>query len=239
MAEELLGRAALRNGERVLDVACGTGIITRLAAEQVGPGKVAGLDLTPGMLKVARSITPSDLAIDWKEGSAETLPFPDASFDVVFCGLGLQFVPNKVTALREMRRVLGPEGRLLLSTPGRMPRAFEGMEGALSRHIGPEAGGFVNAVFSLHDRDLLQTMMSEAGLDHVNVESVSKRLRMPPAHEFVWQYIHSTPLAPAVMAADASKREALEREAVEGFDRFLDQGHLTVDHLIGTARKSA
>ena len=240
MAEELIGRAALRSGERVLDVACGTGVIARLAKEQVGPGTVTGIDLAPGMLDVARSVTPAELGITWQEANAESIPFPEASFDVVFCGLSLQFM-NRVTALKEMRRVLVPEGRLLLSTPGRIPAPFEAMEGALARHIAPEAAGFMKAVFSLHDPAELETFMSEAGLKQVKVEPVMNQLRLPAPGVFLWQYIQSTPLAPAVMKVEASKRDALEQEVVEKLDRFTEQGQLILDlgGLVGTARKQA
>ena len=238
MAEELIARAGLRPGERVLDMACGTGVITRMAKEQVGSGSVTGLDLTPGMLEVARSIIP-DMEITWQEGNAESLPFPDASFDVVFCGLSLQLIPNKVTALREMKRVLVPSGRVLLSTPGRVPPPFEVVEGALAQHIGPETAGFVQAVFSLHDPTRLQTLMSEAGLNQVHVETVTKRLQMPAPRDFLWQYIQSTPLAMPVMSADAAKREALESDVVKGLERFLDGGNviMELDTLFATARK--
>ncbi|HET9234075.1 MAG TPA: methyltransferase domain-containing protein [Candidatus Eisenbacteria bacterium] len=239
VADELIARAALRPGERVLDVACGTGVITRMAKERVGSGTVTGLDVTPGMLEVARSVTPPDMGITWHEANAESMPFPDASFDVVFCGLSLQLMPNKVTALREMKRTLVPGGRLLLSTPGRMPAPFAVIEGALGHHIGPATSGFVNAVFSLHDPTQMETLMSEAGLAQIRVEPLSKRLRMPAPREFLWQYIQSTPLAQAVMSADASKRDAMERQVVEGLGPFVDQGQVIYDQgiLIGSARK--
>ena len=241
MAEELINRAALRSGERVLDVACGTGVVARLAKEKVGPGSVTGLDLTPGMLEVARKVTPPEMGITWHEANAESMPLPDASFDVVFCGLSLQLMPNKVTALLEMKRVLVPGGRLLLSTPGRMPAPFGAIEAALSHHIGPQTAGFVKAVFSLNDPAVLQTLMQEAGLNDVTVEPLERRLSMPTPREFLWQYIQSTPLAGPVMTADASKRDALEREVVQGLEGFVEQGQVILDQrvLIGTARKSA
>jgi ubiquinone/menaquinone biosynthesis C-methylase UbiE len=79
----------------VLDVACGTGVVSRLAVERVGAkGTVAGLDINPGMLAVARSVTPPRMTIAWRQGSAESMPLPDAAFDVVVCQLGLQFVTD-------------------------------------------------------------------------------------------------------------------------------------------------
>jgi len=100
LAKDLIRVAALRPGERVLDVACGTGVVARFASEQVGTtGTVVGLDVNPGMLAVARSATPPGMSIEWHQASAEGMPFPDAAFDVVLCQMGLQFMPNKQAAL--------------------------------------------------------------------------------------------------------------------------------------------
>ena len=86
LATDLVRVAALRPGERVLDVACGTGVVARLAAKQVGAtGTVAGLDVNPGMLAVARSATPPGMPIEWHQASAEAMQLPDATFDVVLC----------------------------------------------------------------------------------------------------------------------------------------------------------
>lgn len=103
-----LALVALRPGERVLDVACGAGAVTSLTAQATGPaGRVVGLDISPEMLAVARQVKGQDgsAAIEWREGSADALPFADGSFDAVICQLGLMFFPDRVAALREMRRV--------------------------------------------------------------------------------------------------------------------------------------
>ena len=103
----------------MVDVACGTGVVARLAAARVGPaGAVTGVDVTPGMLAVARSISADGPPIEWHEASAGKLPLPDASADVVLCSLGLQFFPDREAALREMRRILVPGGRLAVNAPG-------------------------------------------------------------------------------------------------------------------------
>src|SRR5262245_17337254 len=109
----LIDSAGLAGGERVLDVACGTGVVTRVAAMRVGrAGHVVGVDLNPSMIAVAQSLpAPDGASIAWLEGSALDLPLLDAGFDVVLCQQGLQFFPDKVVALREMRRVLDHRGR--------------------------------------------------------------------------------------------------------------------------------
>jgi ubiquinone/menaquinone biosynthesis C-methylase UbiE len=116
-APGLVELVALQPGERVLDLACGTGVVARLAAAQVGTtGHVMGLDLNAGMLAVARSLPPPPrTSITWVEGSAMAMDFPDASFDVIVCQQGFQFFPDQPAALREMHRILVPSGRVLLS----------------------------------------------------------------------------------------------------------------------------
>ena len=113
----LIDAACLILGERVLDLACGTGLVARIGAQRVGPaGRVVGVDLNPGMIAVAQSLPAVVGApVEWLERSAVDLRLPSADFDVVFCQQGLQFFPDRLVALREMRRVLKPGGRLALS----------------------------------------------------------------------------------------------------------------------------
>ena len=114
-ARDLIARAAPQPDERILDVACGTGVVTREARRVAGPGAaVTGVDLNPGMLTSARARDPEG-AINWVESSVRSLPFPNASFTLVVCQQGLQYFPDRASALREMRRVLAPGGRLVIS----------------------------------------------------------------------------------------------------------------------------
>jgi ubiquinone/menaquinone biosynthesis C-methylase UbiE len=225
VAGDLIGIAGLQAGQRVLDVACGTGIITRLAAERVGAaGAVAGLDVNPGMLAVARAQTPPDISIDWYEASAESMPLPDEAFDVVLCQMGLQFVPNKLAALREMRRVLETGGRALVTVPGPKPPMFAIMTDALARHLSPEVASFGDLVFSMHDIDEITELMRSAGFREIEVQARAKTLRLPAPADFLWQYIHSTPLAAAAAQAGEAKRDALERDVCAQWREFVVDG---------------
>jgi ubiquinone/menaquinone biosynthesis C-methylase UbiE len=194
VADDLLAVAGLRPGQQVLDVACGTGVVARLAAEGVGAaGAVAGLDVHPGMLAVARSETPPDISIAWHQANADSMPVPDQAFDVVLCQMGLQFFSNKLAALREMRRVLKPGGRALVSVPGPKPAMFAVLTDALADHLGPQAASFGNLVFSMHDIDELAELMRSAGFAKVDVRAQPKTLRLPAPEDFLWQYLYSTP----------------------------------------------
>ena len=108
--------ADLQSGDRVLDVACGTGVVTRVAAEKVGErGAVVAADLNPGMLALAGSLpAPRGATVEWRQADAGALPFADQAFDVVLCQLGLQFFTDRAIALREMYRVLRPGGDVVV-----------------------------------------------------------------------------------------------------------------------------
>lgn len=221
IARQLIEAARPVPGERVLDVACGTGIVARLVAEAVGPqGQVAGLDVNPGMLAVARTVGPE--TIEWHEASAENLPLPDRSFDLVVSSMGLQFVPDRAAAVREMRRVLVPGGRAVWCTPGPTPPLMEAIDQALSHHVGPGASMFVHAVFSLCDPAEARALLEEGGFDDVDVTHEPVPLRVPLPADFFWQYVHSTPLATVLAEVDDATRTALEQEVVERCQPFVD-----------------
>ena len=223
---DLLRTAALQPGEQVLDVACGTGVIARLAAERVGPtGSVTGIDVAPDMIEVAKATaaTPAP-PIDWHVGDATSLPFPDGSFDAVLCQMGLMFIPDRVAAVREMRRVVKPGGRVVVSTPGAVQPTFEAMEEALVQHINPDLGGFVRAVFSIHDPDELATFLRDAGLVDVTASVATVALRLPAPRDFLWQYINLTPMGPLVANAPEAAQSAMERQVVERWEPFVVNG---------------
>jgi len=236
VAKSLLAAASLQPGERVLDVACGTGVVTRGAANAVGQrGTVAGLDVNPEMLATARKHAPPQHLIDWYEASVELMPLPNAAFDVVLCQMGLQFVRNKPAALKEMRRVLIDGGRALVTVPGPMPDLFSIMIDGFARRIGPEAAGFGRMVFSLHNAEELRDLFLEAGFSVVNVSSATARLKVPGPRDFLWQYISSTPIAEMVRNAGQESRDALEREVTDQWQPFRTNGGMNLEVRMTTA----
>jgi SAM-dependent methyltransferase len=238
LATELIGAAALNAGERVLDVGCGTGIVARLAAREVGPeGVVEGVDVNPGMLAVAKAASGA-ASIGWHEASAESMPFGDDTFDAALCQMSLQFVEDPPKALEEMRRVLKPKGRAVLNVPGPTAPLFEVMAEAMGRHIMPKASGFVRQVFSMHDVDEVGALLSAAGFDDVSVRAGVHRLKLPKPKDFFWQYVQGTPLAQVVAGAETSAREALEAEVVEGWREFEVDGGMEFGQrvVVATAR---
>ena len=215
----LLRHAALQAGERVLDVACGTGIVARQAAPLVGAdGQVAALDMNPAMLAVARALpAPSGATINWREGNAMALPFQDGAFDVVLCQHGLQFIPDRARAVREMRRVMAPGGRALtivLQALARHP-VFETLMESVARHLSLPISA-VMTPFALCDADELRTLFTAAGFKKVDIIPESTVVRFPEPERFVPLAVTSSAAAvPAFAQLEAPARAAL-LEAVRG-----------------------
>lgn len=228
---ELLRGADLRTGERVLDVGCGTGIIARQAAAAVGPnGSVTGLDLAPDMIEHARSIpAPAGATVDWRQGDATELPFPDASFDVVVAQMSLMFIEDRPAAVREMRRVLADGGRVVVNTPGPIQPTFELMEQAIIDHISPDLAGFVRVVFSMHQPDLLASLLRDAGFAGVEARTYTATFDLPAPAAFLWQYINLTPIGPFVADAPESAQAAMEAQVVETWQPHVHEGRTPVD----------
>ncbi len=209
--EELLERAKPQPGERVLDVACGTGIVARMVAQRTnGQAQLAGLDLSPAMLEVARSAATREGAqVAWHEGSAAALPFPDGSFDLVLVQQGLQFFPDKAAAAGEMYRVLDVGGRAVTSTWTDIANNpfFEVFAGVIQKHLGTPA---LHTPFSLGDQATLRPLFVNAGFDDVEIERVGRTVRFPSPDRFVDLGLAGASAAvPALQTMDAAERAAL------------------------------
>jgi ubiquinone/menaquinone biosynthesis C-methylase UbiE len=212
-AADLVAAADPPLGARVLDVACGTGIVARLAAARVGPaGHVVGLDLNPGMLAVARGLRPLPGApITWQEANAVALPFPEATFDVVLCQQGLQCFPDRPAALREMHRVLAPGGRLALSVYRAIAHhpATQALADTLARHGAPQAAAIKCAEHALADAEARHALLTAAGCRDVALRTVTLTVRLPSPQAYVHIQLTATPLATVASDLDDTTRAAL------------------------------
>jgi ubiquinone/menaquinone biosynthesis C-methylase UbiE len=225
-AQYLVELAAPGPGERVLDVACGTGIVARRAMPRVGSGgKVVGLDINEGMLEVARKVS-ADIrpTIEWHQGDATDMPLPDRAFDVVFCQQGLQFFPDRPAALVEMHRVLVQNGCLVLS----VLRSIEHNPGyrllaeALEQHVGPDAGAMMRSPFSSLSADELRALIAGAGFREVRIFLGVGPVRYPSVEEFLRWEGASSPLAGPIGALRDDVREALIRDVGEALRTYTD-----------------
>jgi ubiquinone/menaquinone biosynthesis C-methylase UbiE len=202
-----LDAVALKRGDRVLDLACGTGIVARTAMERLGGnGVVVGIDASPLMLAVARRVAPD---IDWREGSAGELPLRSGEqFDVLVCQQGLQFFPDRLAAAGEMRRALTAGGRLAVSTwrpDEEIPFGLE-LRRVAERHVGP-----------IHDRRHgfgeaapLEAVLGAAGFRDVQSRKLSRTIRFGDGALFV----RLNAMALVGMSADAKSMKDEERERI-------------------------
>jgi len=190
-APSLVDAARPAAGERVLDVACGTGVVARAAAQRVGPaGRVVGVDLNPGMIAVAQSLPAADGApIEWLERSALDLGLADASFDVVLCQQGLQFFPDQAVALREMRRVLDSGGRLALSVWNSVGHYNSAVIAALAQFVSRDVAARFNASRKAYTADALRRLATEAGFAAAEVSVGRVDVRLPRIDKFVLDHL--------------------------------------------------
>lgn len=234
LADVLLAFAPPEPGEHVLDLACGTGIVTRRLADLVGAaGRAVGVDINPGMIEVAQARSARGASVDYLVGDGQALDLDDGAFDRVVCQQGLQFFPDRGAGVVEMRRVLRPGGRVVVAT-------WQGLDShplyrAMAEVEAPHLAAFglpvtmeeLAAPFSLGDRGVLSTLFEAAGFRRVCVTRHTIQARFPDADRFVerMEYAYA-----AVVPAFAEDPAA--------FDRYLDRitrdtAHLVQDHRDG------
>ena len=219
-APVLCDAAGVAAGQRVLDVACGTGALTIAVASRVLPGGAAlGLDANPQMLAVARR---KHATIEWHEGRAESLPFNDATFDAVVSQFGLMFFDDRIAALREMWRVLRPAGRLAVAVCDAVEHSpgYASLSALLDRLFGTRVGDAFRAPFVLGDADALRALCAGAGIADASVVQRQGTVRFASIDTLV-----STEHACAWTLGgvlDDRQFEQLRREAQSTFAPFVD-----------------
>ena len=209
--------AKIGPGDNVLDVACGTGVVAREALTRVGSnGSVAGLDINPGMLAVARS---SSTSIEWHEADVTSLPFADSLFDAVTCQFGLMFFDDRTAALAEMRRVLQPGGHLtiavwdsLVRTPG-----YDAVVRLIERLFGDKIAAGMRAPFVLGDVEKLVDIFRAAGIGTVDVSTHTGQAKFDSIEAWVHTDIKGWTLADLI---DDDQYEVLLAEARQDLQQF-------------------
>jgi SAM-dependent methyltransferase len=189
----LCDAAGVTTGHRVLDVACGTGIVARTAADRVGPANVVGVDLNEAMLTVARRVAAD---IDWRQGDVAALPLPDDAFDAVLCQMALMFFPDRIRALREMARVLTSGGIVAVLVPSSLDAqsAYGPFVDMAAQHAGAEARSLLSTYFSCGDLDDLAGAFAQAGLHVATTGTHLGIARFPTVDALVATEVDSTPL---------------------------------------------
>ena len=229
-------------GKRVIDVACGTGILARKLATLIGSAQsIVGLDLSPGMLEVARRVAP---AIEWKLGSAESLPFADGSFDAVVSQFGLMFFPDRVRALREMLRVLTPSGRLAVAVWDSLDNipAFAEEVKLMERLAGRDAADTLRAPFVLGIKDDLEQLARDADIRDPAITTHRATARFPNIRSLVEADLRGWfPMVGVVLDEDTIRRTLAEAEIALG--AYADsRGELAFEisaHVLSGGRSSS
>lgn len=216
--KHVLAAAGVKAGDRVLDVACGTGVLAREAMQRVGTkGSVAGVDINDGMLAMARTKSPE---IQWHCSPAESLPFADGSFDRVVCQFGLMFFQDPVKAIGEMRRVMRSGGTCAVAvwaTLSDVP-GYRALTEVLHELFGADIAKGIEVPFSLGNRYLLQDMFKEAGQASIDIETVRGTVRFNSLSD--WLYINIKGWTLAEFIDDEGYNE-LERRAPGALAQFV------------------
>jgi SAM-dependent methyltransferase len=232
----LADATGLEPGQMVLDVACGTGILARTAADRVGAtGAVTGLDLSEGMLTVARRLRGD---IEWRRGDSADLPFPDDSFDAVLCQSALMFFPDATRALREMARACRPGGTVgvqVYSSLDAQPAYGPWIE-MVARHAGPKAISLLSTYWVHGDLDIMRGRFEAAGLTGVTARTRLGTARWESIDAMVRTEIESTPLVDRI-SVDFYRRILDESQKVLAQYQTADGAPMPIEGHLITARK--
>ncbi len=213
----LVDAAGIGTQRSVLDVACGTGIVARTAADRLGgDARVVGLDLNEAMLDVARRVRPE---IEWRQGDAADLPFPDDSFDVVLCQMALMFFRDRLAAVREMARVVAADGVVGLVVPDTLSAqpAYGPFVDVAVRHAGPKAATLLGAYWECGDPDELRGLVTSAGLGPIGVVTRLGTARFPTVDAFVATEVEGSPLRDRISDAEYAGIRADSRTVLAPF----------------------
>jgi SAM-dependent methyltransferase len=224
--------AGVTTGQEVLDVACGTGVVARAAADRVGAtGRVVAVDINEAMLTVARRLSPD---VDWRTADAGRLPFPDSSLDAVLCQAALMFFPDRAGALCEMSRVVRDTGAVAVQVWASLDSqpAYGPFVEVAARHAGPEAVDLLGSYWTMGDLGHLGELFAEAAMRLTATRTHIGTARFASIDELVKIEVESTPLVDrigddtyAAILADA--RHALaEFETPDGKAEVPIVGHI-------------
>jgi len=219
--DDLIREARCLEGDRVLDVACGTGYVAKRVNTVSGVMcKVTGLDVNEPMLNAARKIP----GIDWRLGSATELPFDDGSFEVVLCQQGLQFFPDRKAAMKEMARVLTPGGRVSLNVWGRLERCvFHNAFGStVGTFLGSDAMSAFDMAFSLNTREELHDLAAGAGFKSIVVTYHHRTIRHTSVTDYANGFIQATPVAAKYLALSDRDKQGFGEQVTALLSGYVD-----------------
>lgn len=222
-AQDLAGRVRVPDGGAVLEVACGTGRVTRILRERLPEGvRITATDLNQAMLDFARGRQPEGPGLVWRVADATALPFPDGSFDAVVCQFGYMFVPDKDAAMREARRVLRSGGSFVFNVWDRIDEndIARTSHETIAAFFPEDPPQFYSVPFGFHDVERIRTMLEAAGFGGVRVDTVAHESRSTSARDASLGLLRGNPVGtdirdrgtiPIETVIDAVERTLRER----------------------------
>lgn len=197
-AQLLVDSARVNIGNKVLDVACGTGVVIRKAARLIGTdGRVAGLDADKAMLSTAKQFAEQEdiHSIEWYQSDVTSMPFRENEYDIVLCQQGLQFFPDRLAALQEMFRIIIPNGRIAISVWRSLDRCpfLAILADILGKYFGNNLMACFYASCSLFDREEIRDIVSTAGFNKISIRVESRVARYPSLETFLPGYLSVFP----------------------------------------------
>ncbi len=230
-ADDLAERAASFSPHAVLEIAAGTGVVTRaLAPKLSSSASFVVTDLNQPMLHYAASKQPPDNRITWRQADAMALPFGNASFDLVCCQFGAMFFPDRSVAYREARRALKPGGHYLFNVWDRIEdNVFaEDVTEAVAKVFPNDPPRFLaRTPHGYNDITLVRRELESAGFAQVKIETKSEQSRAPSARIVAVAYCQGTPLRKEIEARDASKLDVATDYAESALVAKYGKGELS------------
>jgi ubiquinone/menaquinone biosynthesis C-methylase UbiE len=237
-AADMAARAAALGPHAVLELAAGTGAVSRALAAALPAARIVATDLNPAMLEVARGRSAA-ANLSFEPADAQSLPFPAGAFDLVVAQFGAMFFPDKVAAYREVRRVLAPGGAWLFNVWG--PLEANTGSAAIDRAVGevlppPRPEFIARTPFGYHDRDAIERELREGGFAEVTIEQVDKVSPPGSAAALARGMCFGSPLANDLAARPQADRERAVAAAAEAAGRAEADGGLRMSALVIAAR---
>ena len=222
-AADLAERATAAPAANVLELACGTGRVTRhLAAHFAPPAQLTATDLNPGMMALAQCTVVAP-HVAWDVVDMSAIPYADRTFELIVCQFGLMFVPDKLVALREMYRVLAPSGRLLFNTwADPADNQLFAISGAVTAaHFGSNPGAQAQGPFSMQDEAGTRQLLVQVGFDTATVDSVQKTVAVETAQRAATGFIKGTPVLTAIQQRDPALLPVMLKHLETEFTHLL------------------